>query len=172
MTAAWAAALLLIASCASAGESAAAPGAGVPDPVEYIRSVYAAEIAGTPERESAVQTEGRGTRHATPRLAALFEDEARYANGEVGRLDFDYFTGAQDQELSEVVVTGDDVPGAADRKVVVARFKNMGRPITIFFYFERITDAWYLDDVGSPGYLGADDPPAWTLSLLLKYGAH
>ena len=195
-----AATMLLLAACsggsgdAGAGEKTAASGAGVPDPVAYIRSVYAsdagAEAATAPSaagadtadaasresrqrgaRESIVELYGQKAVNATPRLTALFEDDAKYARGEIGRLSFNYFTGTQERQLSEVNVSGSDVDGAADRKVVVASFKNLDRPAKIHYYFEKIGDAWFIDDVASAGYLGADDPPAWVLSHVLKYGA-
>ena len=100
-----AATMLLLAACsggsgdAGAGEKTAASGAGVPDPVAYIRSVYAsdagADAATAPSaegvdtgdaasresrqrgaRESIVELYGQKAVNATPRLTALFVDDA------------------------------------------------------------------------------------------------
>jgi hypothetical protein len=186
------AACLLVLHACSGGT--APKEAGVPDPVAYIQQAYAAEIAGSgagaseageastadtsddasrgsrerSARDAVIETYGLKAIHATPRLAALFDEDAKFARGEIGRLDFNYFTGSQDRELSEVAVSGADVAGSADRRIVSAQFKNFGRPIRIDFEFQRIGDGWFIDDVSSPGFQGADDPPAWRLSKVLK----
>lgn len=100
----------------------------------------------------------------TPRLAALWADMRRDAGGEVGRVNFDFWVNAQDSTLSGFSFGGEPVPGNPDRRIVVARFRNMDRGEIIAFYFERIDGRWRLDDVQSQG----KDP--WTLSVILKYG--
>ena len=100
----------------------------------------------------------------TPRLAALFALEQREAGDEVGRIDFDFWSNAQDWKRSGVKITSVPVEGAKAREVVIAKFKNFGKPEEIHFYFEKSAGGWSLDDARS--LVGE----SWTLSLILKYG--
>jgi hypothetical protein len=52
--------------------------------------------------------------------------------------------------------------------IVIAKFKNTGRPEEIHFDFEKTKDGWKLDDARA---LGGDRDETWTLSLILKYGS-
>src|SRR5262245_45173370 len=81
------------------------------------------------------------------RLGALMALDSREANGEVGRLDGDYFTNSQDAKISDVVVTSHDVESAPGRKVVAVRFKNLDKAMENHFYWERTKAGWVLDDV-------------------------
>lgn len=100
----------------------------------------------------------------TPRLLALWRLQRKEAGGEVGRIDFFYWTNSQDWTLSDLSIASEYVDGRDDRMIVTAGFTNMGRKERIRFYFEKTGGRWLLDDVASE--LG--DP--WTLSTLLKYG--
>jgi hypothetical protein len=100
----------------------------------------------------------------TPRLAALFALDAKEAGGEVGRMDFDIWSNAQDWQLSAVKVTGVPVDNAPGREIVIAKFKNLGKREEVHFYFEKTKAGWLLDDAR-----GMTDE-TWTLSLILKYG--
>ena len=155
---------------ASNQEAAAVVTGGVADPQAWVMNKYVGD------RKVAAQTSVAADETAnsqkpeySPRLRALFAEEEKYARGEVGRLGFDFTTGAQDDDISDVKVTWRDIDGAP-RKAVTANFVNMGKPVEVVYYFEKIGDAWFLDDVASPGYGGADGTPPWTLSLVLKYG--
>jgi hypothetical protein len=138
---------------------------GVDDPVAWVRAAY-----------SAADDEGHGLSADSyskepvfsPRLRALFADDERYAGGEIGRLDFNPFTGAQDDDIKQVAVEAHEVDGAAERKVVVARFQNMDTRQSITYYFERIGGRWYIDDI--MGRATGKDEAGWALSLILKYG--
>jgi len=159
----------LLACTAHAAEpdtgTAAVAADGISDPLAYVRSLYVgtgtAPASGDPYSADP---------NYSPRLRALFADNERYANGEIGRLDFNYMVGAQDEEITGLAVTAEEADGAADRKVITARFKNMGMPTAIHYYFERTGGRWLLDDVSSPGYAGSDGIGPWTLSLILRYG--
>jgi hypothetical protein len=100
----------------------------------------------------------------TDRLKSLFALDSKEAGGEVGRIDFDFWINAQDSEITGVHVSSSPVESAPMRRTVVAKFKNIGRPEEIHFYFERDAHGWRLDDARSAG------AEAWTLSLILKYG--
>ncbi len=100
----------------------------------------------------------------TPRLQALWADMRRDAGEEVGRVNFDVWINAQDSELSGFSFGGEPVFGNPDRRIVIARFRNMDRDQTIAFYWERIDGRWRIDEIQSLGR----DP--WTLSVILKYG--
>jgi hypothetical protein len=189
------AALLLSASChpASAGnESRSDAGAmagpsgkaqlpvtgGVADPVKFVRDSY--DPAGRAAFDAA-NPPGSGTgadapasdetnserQEFSPRLRALFLDDEKYADGQVGRLDFNPFSGANDDDIKGAKVTSEDVDGAPDRKIVTARFRNMSANQTITFFWERIGGRWYIDDIAGQA---AGEPSGWTLSLILKYG--
>ena len=101
----------------------------------------------------------------TPRLQSLWTKMVQETpQDEVGAIDFEPWTNAQDWELKNVVVTEAPVDHHDDRKIVIANFRNADRNETVVFYFEKFGGAWLLDDMSSGGAEG------WTLSLLLKYG--
>lgn len=102
----------------------------------------------------------------SPRLQALWDAMAHdYASGdEVGPIDFEFWTNAQDWQLKDVKIATLPVEKHTDRQVVTAKFKNIDRPEEIHFYFEKAGTGWLLDDARSVG------KEAWTLSLILKYG--
>jgi hypothetical protein len=137
----------------------AAPALAQPiaDPVAFVKKNYQILAADkpTPDDPSIF----------TPRLKALFDLEKKDAGGEVGRLDFDYWTNGQDWKISNVAVTAVPVEGAKDREVVIATFHNIDRQDEIHFYFEKSGGRWLLDDVRA-----AKGGEPWTLSLILKYG--
>ena len=152
---------------AAQGNGAAPATGGVDDPVAFVREAFSAR----PGSGAATSFNGYSREpEFSPRLRAMFEDDERYANGEVGRLAFNPYTGTQDDEISQVEVTGAEVEGAPDRRLVTAHFRNIGQPQTMHVYFERIGGRWYVDDIASPGRPGAQGQPPWTLSLILRYG--
>lgn len=143
---------------------------GIADPQAWVMNKYVGgETAAAPASAAPADTPNSQKPEYSPRLRALFAEEEKYAGGEVGRLDFDLTTGAQDDDISDVKVARRDIDGAA-RRAVTATFVNTGKPVEVVYYFEKIGDAWFLDDVASPGYGGAEGTPPWTLSLVLKYG--
>ena len=138
---------------------------GVDDPVAWVRAAYAA----SDDQSHGLSADSYSKESVfSPRLRALFADDEGYAGGEVGRLDFNPFTGAQDDDIKQVAVEANEVDGAPDRKVVVARFQNMDTRQSITYYFERIGGRWYIDDI--VGRAIGKDEAGWALSLILKYG--
>jgi hypothetical protein len=133
----------------------AAPAQGVDDPRAFVAATYAAYRASnnaTPNVDSAY----------SPRLAALFRDyAAAQSPDEVGALDFDWWVNGQDWEISEPALT--ETNEGPDRRLITARFTNMGSAETIRFGFVRENGRWYLDDV-----LGGNGDEGWTLSALLR----
>lgn len=162
-----------IAGSASATGTKGAPAAvagGIDDPQAWVLTHYVeAEKARGGAPDAAVDVPNSQRPEYSPRLRALFAEDEKYADGEVGRLEFDFTTGAQDDDIRQVKLTSRDIDGAA-RKAVTADFVNFGKPVQIVYYFEKIGDSWFLDDVASPGYGGQDGSPPWALSLVLKYG--
>ena len=130
----------------------------IADPAKFVSDVYS-HIVKTPGDYQEPDD------IYTPRLAALFALEEKDSGGEVGRLDFDPWTNAQDNQLTNVQIKTNAVDGGPDRRIVVAKFKNIGKPEEIHFYFEHTKAGWKLDDMRSAG---SDTP--WTLSIILKYG--
>lgn len=98
----------------------------------------------------------------TPRLKALFAEDKRRAGGEVGCIEFDFWTNAQDFSLRNVRVTSQDVPNHPDQKIVIATFENLRTPEEVHFDFQKVGGKWLLDDVHSL------KKETWTLSKLLK----
>jgi len=128
-------------------------GTRIDDPAKFVASIYATTVDKKPEPEDIY----------TPRLAALFALDRKEAGGEVGRMDFDFWSNAQDSQLSDVKVRAVPLENA-NREVVIATFRNLGKKQEIHFYFEKTTEGWKLDDARS---LAGE---SWTLSLILKYG--
>lgn len=129
----------------------------IEDPETFVRGVYDHYVAS--------QRTGRNyvapADIYTPRLKALFDEDKRRANGEVGCIEFDFWVNGQDWNLKSVKVTAQDVPGSADRRLVKAEFLN-DKPQQIQFDFRRIGGVWLLDDVES---LRGE---RWKLSALLS----
>ena len=138
-----------------AGSSAGAT--RIDDPEKFVRDIYM-KIEKAPDQTR--EPEDIYTR----RLADLFALEAKDAHGEVGRIDFDPWTDAQESRISRLKVSSMPVENGPDRRTVFASFVNEGRPLVMHFYFERTKEGWKLDDIRNVGKDG------WTLSLILKYG--
>jgi Protein of unknown function (DUF3828) len=154
----WMSVAAAVFALAAASETYAAT--TISDPAQFVRALFA-RMASSPMSKPPPED------IYSPRLAGLMALDRKEAGGEVGRLDFDIWTGAQDWQLSNVKVRSVDVESTKDRKIVVATFRNEGKPHEMHYYFERGKAGWKLDDVRSV------DPAAsaqWTLSLILKYG--
>ena len=123
----------------------------VADPVTFVKDVYR-HIATSAHYDPPTDI-------YTPRLKALFDEDKRRANGEVGCIDFDFWTNAQDLQLKNVQVTGK--AAGPDRMLVIATFVNF-RPQEIQLDFQKIGGKWLLDDARSMA------GEKWTLSKLLK----
>jgi hypothetical protein len=128
----------------------------IDDPEKFVRDVYA-HIAKSSEYQEPVDI-------YTQHLSDAFALDSKEAGGEVGRIDFDFWTNSQDSELKDIHVSSHAVDNTTARRVVLAKFKNIGNPEQIYFYFEKTKDGWKLDDIRSAG------KEAWTLSIVAKYG--
>src|SRR5580700_8124822 len=121
----------------------AAPASQVNDPQAFVTEIY--------KRFSASQAgSGDYTPPAdfyTPRLKALFVRDEKWAKGEVGCLDFDFWVNGQDYQLKNVRVNSRPVADHPDRVLVIATFLNLGTMNEIHFDFQRIAEKWLLDDV-------------------------
>ena len=129
----------------------------IADPAAFVQGVYARLAKGgdyVPPEDI-----------YTPRLASLWALEAREAGKEVGRIDFLFWIDGQDGAPADVHVRTVPVEGRADRRIIVATFRNGDRREDLRFYFQRAGGGWKLDDVVS--VRGASP---WTLSVILKYG--
>jgi len=149
--------VVFLAACLTFPAIAHAAATKISDPAKFVADVYA--------HYAKVKDYSPPTDVYSPRLAALFALDTKEAGGEVGRIDFDPWTNAQDFQISAVSVKAQPVDNTKDREIVVAKFKNIGKPETILFYFEKAKSGWQLDDMQAPG---GDQP--WTLSVILKYG--
>lgn len=149
-------------STPNAEEVPATEGTGVEDPRGFIDAMYTNGLPSIADPVGPVYTD---------RLRDLVAEDARYAeaSGGVGRLDFDYWCNCPGGGVSGVEVTEAPVPGREDRRVVTARFTTAGAPMINRFFFERIDELWYLDEVANQSD-PANEPSGWTLSQILKYG--
>jgi hypothetical protein len=148
---------VLLAACLTFPAASHAATTKISDPAKFVADVYA--------HYAKVHDYEPPTDIYSPRLAALFALDTKEAGGEVGRIDFDFWTNAQDFQITGVTVKAQPVENASSREIVVAKFKNIGKPETIVFYFEKTKTGWQLDDAQAPS---GDQP--WTLSVILKYG--
>lgn len=128
----------------------------VDDPEKFVRTVYAKIEK---QRDYRVPDD-----IYSDRLNGLFALDTKEAGGEVGRIDFDPWTNAQDYEIKNVHVSSKAVENAPSRRLVRATFLNLGRKEDIRLYFEQTKQGWKLDDMRSVG------KDSWALSLILKYG--
>jgi hypothetical protein len=128
----------------------------VDDPEAFVRDVY--------KRYSAGKDYTAPSGFYTPRLKALFVRDEKWAKGEVGCIEFDFWVNGQDYQLKNVRATSRPVAGHPDRTEVVATFLNLGTANEIHFDFQQIAGKWLLDDVHSVGGALAD---RWTLSKIL-----
>lgn len=144
---------------------------GVADPVRFVKAAYGLDPQ-SPDKPSRPEVRDAERPEYSKRLRDLFALADREGNAdEVGRLDMDIYTGAQDGELKDIKVAAADVADAAPpRRIVTARFVNFDQPTVMHFYFERQGDRWFLDDIASEASPGPQGAPAWMLSNILKYG--
>jgi len=148
---------LVVASAALPRIASAAPPTHITDPEAFVKEVYDKFAAGT--HTDYVPPEDI----YTSRLQALFTRDKKWAKGEVGCLDFDFWVNGQDWKLKNVRVSSQAVSGNVDRKTIVAKFVNLGTTNEIHFYFKQAGSDWLLDDVQSvlPGN-------KWMLSKILS----
>ena len=164
--------LLLVSGLLAGGAQTAAPPApapevsfadyraGVEDPRAFVAATYARYQA-QPDTPPADQN------HAySPRLRQLFiayDEWQRGHNDEVGALDFDWWTNAQDYQIHNL--TYREIDEGPDLRWIVARFDNYDRHDEVRFRFVRQDGRWYLDDATQGTGRGGD---GWTLSELLQ----
>jgi len=152
--------LLAFALLFAAAAPASAQRHGVPDPRAFVAATYARYQA-RPD----VPPPNRA-RIYSPRLRHLFDgyDAWQRAHGdEVGALDFDWWTNAQDYRIRNLQLTR--INEGPSLRWIVARFDNYDRHDEIRFRFVRLEGRWYLDDA-MQGTGAGDD--GWTLSALLQ----
>lgn len=85
-------------------------------------------------------------------LNVLFDKDAKEANGEVGRIDFDPYVDGQDYELHDLKIGTPAIKG--DTATVEVKFKNFDMEEDMVFTLVKEADGWKIDDVNSKG--GAD----------------
>ncbi|GAA5009236.1 DUF3828 domain-containing protein [Pseudoluteimonas lycopersici] len=100
-------------------------------------------------------------------IRALDAERASTPADEVGAIDFDVFTDAQDIRIDRVHVEVADSPGGASC-TLLATMLNYGEPIRIRFSMLREDEAWKIDDIAAPG---AANQPSWRLRELLALPA-
>lgn len=133
---------------------------GVADPRAFVAATYARYVA-HPNRPPLNQSYAYSRR-----LKGLFVDyEAwqRQHSDDVGSLDFDWWTNAQDYRLRNLSYRV--IEEGPDLRWIVARFDNLGRHDEVRFRFVREGGRWYLDDA-MQGTGSGDN--GWTLSALLR----
>jgi hypothetical protein len=134
--------------------------AGVNDPRSFVAATYARYQA-HPDTPPPDQNYAY-----SPRLGRLFAayDVWQHAhNDEVGALDFDWWTNAQDYQVRNVRLS--TINEGRNLRWIVARFDNYDRHDEVRFRFVRVSGRWYLDDAMQG--TGRGDY-GWTLSVLLQ----
>src|SRR5580658_2588485 len=134
----------------------AAPAPKIDDPVAFVKEVYGHYAAHKSGTDYTAPDD-----IYTPRLKALFVRDEKWAKGEVGCLEIDFWVNGQDYELKNVRVSSSPVAGHPDRMLVIATFSNLGTAEEIHFDFQQIAGKWLLDDVHSVR------GERWTLSKIL-----
>lgn len=141
----------------AAAAPAAAPAAGSDPAMTIIKTIYA-------HIKSNGDWRPKDGEVLTPRLAGLIAADAADAKGEVGRIDSDYWTNAQDTvDVSKIKVVGHVDDFRSDRETVLLTILGKDSPGTVAFYFQKQNGKWLIDDVRWQGKNG------YTLSLLLQY---
>ncbi len=164
------AALPVSAAAVTPAEAQAATG-GVGDPLRFVKAAYGLDPA-SPDKPGPVGMLDQDKPEYSPRLRELFAIQQReHGVDEVGRLDMNIFTGTQDGDITDIKIEQADVDYAVPpRRTVTAKFTILDRPTRMRFYFEKIGERWFLDDIASAGFGPPDEFPGWTLSTVLKYG--
>ena len=137
----------------------AAPASKIDDPVAFVKEIYGHFVARKPGQDFSPPDD-----IYTPRLKALFVRDEKWAKGEVGCLEFDFWVNGQDYQLKNVRVNSRPVAGHPDRLLVIATFLNIGTANEIHFDFQQIAGKWLLDDAHSVRGPSAE---RWTLSKIL-----
>lgn len=101
------------------------------------------------------------TQFRSAELNGLFENDAREADGEVGRLDFDPYIDGQDYQLSDLSIGAPQIAG--DTATVEVSFSNFDHPETLSFALVREADGWKVDDV-----ISADTDFPYSLKAILE----
>ncbi len=128
----------------------------IDDPLRFVTGVFRHFVAAQSTKRSYEPPED----FYTPQLEKLIRADKKQANGEVGCLDFVFWTGGQDWTIKQLKITSE--PGTPDRQTVIASFLNLDGPTEIHFDFRRLNGRWLLDDARSV------KEPRWILSKILK----
>lgn len=155
--------LLAFVLFSAAAAPASAQRHGVPDPRAFVAATYA-------RYQAHPDTPPPNQRYVySPRLRRLFaayDAWQRAHHDEVGSLDFDWWTNAQDYQIRNLrLAARNEGPSL---RWVVARFDNYDRHDEVRFRFVRLEGRWYLDDA-IQGTGSGDN--GWTLSALLQHPA-
>ena len=173
LTAAALAVAVPLAAKAEAPAQAQVPTAtgGVADPLRFVKAVYGLDPA-SPDKPGPVEMLDEDKPEYSPRLRELFAIQQReHGVDEVGRLDMNIFTGTQDGDPTGIKIVQADVDfSAPPRRIVTVTFSIFDRPTKMQFYFEKIGERWFLDDIASAGFGPPNEFEGWTLSTILKYG--
>jgi len=95
------------------------------------------------------------------RLNGLYEKDAKEADGEIGRIDFDPFINGQDYQLDKLDIGEPYYAGG--KAVVRVSFENMGTPNEVGVLLAKEGDGWKIDDVWN-----ADDEYSYDLLDILQ----
>ena len=158
-------ALLAASTVPDAASAAPAPagdaGTACGPAIALLRSIYR-RIEADPGYSPVALLRAQGSR---PLLRALDADEANTPDGDVGALDFDVFTNAQDASIRDTRIRATASPDVA-RCGLQAAFLNYDQPIRLDFSMVREDDgAWKIDDIAIPD---ASGDPSWRLRGLLE----
>lgn len=83
------------------------------------------------------------------RLNGLYAADAKEADGEIGRIDFDPFVNGQDYQLGKLEIGEPYLAGG--KAVVRVSFENMGTPNELGILLVKEGSGWKIDDVWNGG---------------------
>lgn len=83
------------------------------------------------------------------RLKGLFEADAREADGDIGRIDFDPFINGQDYQITALEIAEPYIAGG--KAVVRVSFENMGTANEVGVLLVKEAEGWKIDDVWNGG---------------------
>jgi hypothetical protein len=86
-------------------------------------------------------------RFRSAHLNALFDKDAKEADGEIGRLDFDPYIDGQDYQIGKLVIGEPAIKG--DTATVEVTFTNFDLAEDLTFTLVKEKDGWKIDDVVS-----------------------
>lgn len=119
------------------------------DPVKLLTAIYDQYSPGREFPDPDFTHSQQSTR-----LNALYDADAKEANGEVGRIDFDPFINGQDYEIKKLKI--EEPLYAGGKAIVHVTFENFGDAQDLGIALVKEGEAWKVDDIWAGGEYAYD----------------